>query len=87
MNIAPSTLSMMSDIQRVIADGVNVVHPRNIAQNMVKGAGTLVFKRKVNNRRAPIRSYASRLDPLPLKDQGTCSLHHVLRNSSTAGAT
>ncbi|CAG8877912.1 unnamed protein product [Penicillium nalgiovense] len=31
---------------RVIADGVNVVHPRNIAQNMVKGAGTLVFKRK-----------------------------------------
>jgi hypothetical protein len=25
-------------------------------------------------------SYASRLDPLPLKDQGTCSLHHVLRN-------
>ncbi|KAJ5943764.1 hypothetical protein N7516_003932 [Penicillium verrucosum] len=33
-------------IQRVIADGVNVVHPRNIAQNMVKGAGTLVFKRK-----------------------------------------
>ncbi|KAJ5835336.1 hypothetical protein N7447_001362 [Penicillium robsamsonii] len=33
-------------IQRVIADGVNVVHPRNIAQNMVKGAGALVFKRK-----------------------------------------
>ncbi|KAJ5410973.1 uncharacterized protein N7487_005332 [Penicillium crustosum] len=33
-------------IQRVIGDGVNVVHPRNIAQNMVKGAGTLVFKRK-----------------------------------------
>lgn len=33
-------------IQRVIADGVNVVHPRNTAQNMVKGAATLVFKRK-----------------------------------------
>jgi dsRNA-specific ribonuclease len=33
-------------IQRVIADGVNVVHPRNIAQSMVKGSGTLVFKRK-----------------------------------------
>ncbi|EKV06652.1 Dicer-like protein 2 [Penicillium digitatum PHI26] len=33
-------------IRRVIADGVNVVHPRNTAQNMVKGAGTLVFKRK-----------------------------------------
>ncbi|KAI3140437.1 hypothetical protein CBS147326_2138 [Penicillium roqueforti] len=33
-------------IQRVIADGINVVHPRNTAQNMVKGAGTLVFKRK-----------------------------------------
>ncbi|KAI2737100.1 hypothetical protein DTO013E5_2339 [Penicillium roqueforti] len=33
-------------IQRVIADGVDVVHPRNTAQNMVKGAGTLVFKRK-----------------------------------------
>jgi dsRNA-specific ribonuclease len=33
-------------IQRIIADGVNVVHPRNIAQSMVKGLGTLVFKRK-----------------------------------------
>lgn len=33
-------------IQRVIADGVNVVHPRNIAQSIVKGSGTLVFKRK-----------------------------------------
>ena len=33
-------------IQRIIADGVNVVHPRNIVQSMVKGSGTLVFKRK-----------------------------------------
>ncbi|KAJ5550279.1 hypothetical protein N7461_004977 [Penicillium sp. DV-2018c] len=33
-------------IQRAVADGVNVVHPRNIAQDMIKGVGFLVFKRK-----------------------------------------
>ncbi|KAJ5773733.1 hypothetical protein N7457_008629 [Penicillium paradoxum] len=33
-------------VQRIIADKVDVVHPRNTAQNMVKGVGTLVFKRK-----------------------------------------
>jgi dsRNA-specific ribonuclease len=39
-------LGLLSYVRRVIADGVNVVHPRNIAQAMVKGAGTLVFKRR-----------------------------------------
>ncbi|KAJ5771064.1 uncharacterized protein N7511_003115 [Penicillium nucicola] len=39
-------LGLLSYVRRVIADGVNVVHPRNIAQTMVKGAGTLVFKRR-----------------------------------------
>ncbi|KAJ6091607.1 hypothetical protein N7467_003576 [Penicillium canescens] len=39
-------LGLLSYVRRVIADGVNVVHPRNIAQSMVKGAGTLVFKKK-----------------------------------------
>ncbi|KAJ5301638.1 hypothetical protein N7508_006501 [Penicillium antarcticum] len=39
-------LGLLSYVRRVIADEVNVVHPRNIAQAMVKGAGTLVFKRR-----------------------------------------
>ncbi|KAJ6076167.1 hypothetical protein N7499_008148 [Penicillium canescens] len=39
-------LGLLSYVRRVIADGVNVVHPRNIAQSIVKGAGTLVFKKK-----------------------------------------
>ncbi|CAG8162910.1 unnamed protein product [Penicillium salamii] len=39
-------IGLVRYVQRVIADGVNVVHPRNIAQSIVKGSGTLVFKRK-----------------------------------------
>ncbi|CAG7966166.1 unnamed protein product [Penicillium olsonii] len=39
-------IGLVRYVKRVIADGVNVVHPRNIAQNIVKGTGTLVFKRK-----------------------------------------
>ncbi|KAJ5330175.1 hypothetical protein N7452_010565 [Penicillium brevicompactum] len=33
-------------VQRIIADNVNVVHPRNIAQSMTKSSGILVFNRK-----------------------------------------
>lgn len=39
-------IGLVRYVQRAIADGVNVVHPRNMAQNIVKGSGTLVFKRK-----------------------------------------
>lgn len=39
-------IGLVSYVQRVIADSVNVVHPRNIAQSMAKSSGTLVFNRK-----------------------------------------
>jgi dsRNA-specific ribonuclease len=44
-------------IQRAVADGVNVVHPRNIAQDMVKGTGTLVFKRKRIEAKGGVATY------------------------------
>ncbi|KAJ5101267.1 hypothetical protein NUU61_003489 [Penicillium alfredii] len=39
-------IGLLQYVRRVIADGVNVVHPRNTAQNMVKSVGNLIFNRK-----------------------------------------
>ncbi|KAJ5605409.1 Dicer-like protein 2 [Penicillium lagena] len=39
-------IGLLPYLRRLIADKVNVIHPRNLAQNMVKGAGSLVFKKK-----------------------------------------
>lgn len=39
-------IGLLPYLRRLIADKVNVIHPRNLAQNMIKGAGSLVFKKK-----------------------------------------
>ncbi|KAJ6003394.1 Helicase C-terminal [Penicillium sp. IBT 35674x] len=49
-------------VRRILADDVDVIHPRNMAQSLVKFEGTLVFKsRRVEKKGAPATYYCQAL--------------------------
>jgi dsRNA-specific ribonuclease len=52
-------IGLLAYLRRVISDGVNVQHPRNTAQNMVKASGNLVFKTKRVEKKGVMATYRS----------------------------
>lgn len=52
-------IGLLPYVRRVISDGVNVEHPRNTAQGLVKTVGTLVFKTKRFEKKGAVATYRS----------------------------
>jgi dsRNA-specific ribonuclease len=52
-------IGLLAYLRRVISDGVNVQHPRNTAQNMVKASGNLIFKTKRVEKKGVTATYRS----------------------------
>lgn len=52
-------IGLLSYVRRVLAEGVNVQHPRNAAQSLVKASGTLVFKTKRIEKKGVAATYRS----------------------------
>lgn len=52
-------IGLLAYVRRVISDGVNVQHPRNAAQNIVKTSGNLVFKTKRVEKKGVAATYRS----------------------------
>lgn len=52
-------IGLLAYVRRVISDGVNVQHPRNAAQDIVKTSGNLVFKTKRVEKKGVAATYRS----------------------------
>lgn len=52
-------IGLLPYVRRVISDGVDVQHPRNAAQELVKFLGTLVFKTKRVEQKGAVATYQS----------------------------